>query len=169
MTSKIKIGISACLLGKNVRWNGKHKFDELIVKAFEKHFELVPVCPETECGLTTPRETMHLVESPAGTRIKGIKSRIDHTDKLEHWAEKKLTKLETEPICGFIFKGKSPSCGLYNVNIHNNNDDASAGRGLFAKAFATRFPNIPIEEDTKLHNIAHQAQFIEMIFRLRER
>jgi uncharacterized protein YbbK (DUF523 family) len=105
------IGISACLLGQAVRYDGGHKLDSLVIETLGRYFEFVAVCPEIGCGMTVPREPMRLEGDPASPRLITTKSRIDKTDQMERWTQACIEELENKNIAGFIFKSKSPSCG----------------------------------------------------------
>src|SRR5512133_3676028 len=115
---KIRIGISTCLLGQNVRYDGGHRHDRYITDTLGRWFAWVPVCPEVEYGLGLPREAMRLVGDPEKPRLVTIKTRIDHTDGMLAWAAGRLTALEKEDLCGFIFKSRSPSAGMAAVKVY---------------------------------------------------
>ncbi|MGA6925934.1 MAG: DUF523 and DUF1722 domain-containing protein [Desulfosarcina sp.] len=168
MTASIKIGVSTCLLGEKVRFDGGHKHDRYITQTLGLFFEFVPVCPETECGLGVPREAMRLVGAVDDPRLVTNKSRIDHTDRMRSWNVGRLDELEKENLCGFIFKKDSPSSGLYRVKVYNDSGQAVRnGRGLFAAAFTTRFPRIPTEEEGRLHDPGLRENFVERVFALK--
>lgn len=112
---KIKIGISTCLLGEKVRYDGGHKLDRYITDTLGNYFEWVPACPGVEYGLPVPRESMHLIGDPASPRLVTVRTGIDHTEGMKKWAEDKLRQLEKEDLCGFIFKGKSSSSGIGGI------------------------------------------------------
>jgi uncharacterized protein YbbK (DUF523 family) len=114
---KIKIGISACLLGENVRYDGGHKLDRFLTDTLGKYVEYVPVCPEVECGLGVPRKHMHLEGNPDSPRLIITETRQDETKRMVSWMQKRLVQLEQENIHGFIFKSNSPSCGTGKVKI----------------------------------------------------
>ncbi len=109
---RIKIGVSSCLLGEKVRYDGGHKLDRYITETLGQFFEYVPVCPEVEYGLPIPRETLRLVGDPASPRLVTGRTGIDHTEGMQRWAETKLDDLTREDLSGFIFKSRSPSSGL---------------------------------------------------------
>lgn len=168
MPEKIKIGVSACLLGQKVRYDGGHKHDRYITQTLGQFFDFVPVCPEAECGLGVPREAMHLVGDIDNPRLVTNRSGIDHTDKMRSWAVGRLHDLEGEDLCGFIFKKDSPSSGLYRVKVYGKaGQPVKGGRGLFAAAFTTRFPRIPVEEEGRLHDPILRENFIERVFALK--
>lgn len=168
MENRIKIGISACLLGENVRWNGGHARDRYLTDTIGLYVEYMRVCPEVECGLGVPRETMHLMGDLDSPRLVTSKTNIDHSDRMIEWASQRLKDLEQEDLCGFIFKNKSPSSGLYNVPVRTSKGmPQKKGRGLFARAFTEHFPLIPVEEDGRLHDPKLRETFIEQIFTLK--
>lgn len=161
----IKIGISSCLLGNLVRYDGSHQHDPYITKTLGNFFEFVPVCPEVECGLPVPRETMRLVGEPQNPRLVTSKTNIDHTDKMLKWATIRVKELEAEDLNGFIFKRKSPSSGMERVKVYGENKiPQNTGVGMFARAFMNHFPLLPVEEDGRLHDIHLRENFIERIF-----
>lgn len=162
---KIKVGISRCLLGEKVRYDGGHKLDRYLTDTLGRYFEYVPVCPEVEYGLPIPREAMHLVGSPDRPRLVTIKTGIDHTDGMLKWAQKKLKELEKENLCGFIFKSRSPSSGMQGVRIYSEKGmPEKKGVGIFARAFMGHFPIIPVEDDGRLNDPVIRENFIERIF-----
>lgn len=162
---KIKIGISSCLLGEKVRYDGGHKLDRYITETLGRYFEWVSVCPEVEYGLSVPREAMRLIGDPEAPRLVTIRTKIDHTEGILSWAEKKLKLLEREELCGFIFKSKSPSSGISGVKVFNNSGTPiRKGIGIFAGAFIKRFPLIPVIDDGRLHDPVLRENFIERVF-----
>lgn len=168
MRYSIKIGVSSCLLGEKVRFDGGHKNNRYITQTLSHFFEFVPVCPETECGLGIPRESMRLVGDVNHPRLITNKSRIDHTDQMQRWAAGKLDALEKEDLCGFIFKKDSPSSGLYRVKVYNDKGQpVKSGRGVFAAAFTARFPRIPVEDEGRLNDPMLRENFIERVFALK--
>lgn len=162
---KITMGVSSCLLGNKVRYDGGHKHDRYITDTLGNFFTYVPVCPELECGLPIPREPMRLVGDPDNPRLLTIRSGVDHTGRMQDWAGKRVVELEKEGLCGFIFKGKSPSSGMERVKVYDaNNVPRNVGEGIFAKAFRKHFPLLPVEEDGRLHDIVLRENFIESVF-----
>jgi uncharacterized protein YbgA (DUF1722 family)/uncharacterized protein YbbK (DUF523 family) len=165
MKNKIRIGISSCLLGENVRYDGGHKRDRYLTDILGKYVEWVPVCPEVEYGLPIPREAMRLTGNPDAPRLVARKSGVDHTDGMLKWAEKRLTKLEKEGLCGFIFKSRSPSSGYKGVKVYSSSGMPSMkGQGIFAGAFLRRFPLVPVEDEGRLNDAQLRENFIERIF-----
>ncbi|MFT5698277.1 MAG: hypothetical protein ACI8ZB_001131 [Desulforhopalus sp.] len=162
---KIKIGISSCLLGNKVRFDGGHKHDKYIASTLGAFFDFVPVCPEVECGLSIPRESMRLVGTPESPRLITNKTATDLTNTMNHWAAGRVEQLAEENLCGFIFKSKSPSSGMERVKVYDkNNVPQGTGVGLFAQAFMDRFPILPVEEEGRLHDMILRENFIESVF-----
>ena len=167
MEGKIKIGISACLLGEPVRWNGGHARDRYLTDILGQYVEYVPVCPEVECGMGVPRETLRLVGDPDHPNLVTSKTNVDHTRRMTEWARKRVKELEKENLCGFVFKKNSPSSGLYKVPVKNfKGMPQKKGQGIFARIFTEHFPLIPVEEDGRLHDAKLRETFIEQIFAL---
>ena len=159
------IGISSCLLGNNVRYDGQHKLDRYLRDQLGRFVQFVPVCPEVECGLSIPREAMRLVDIEGEHRLMTQKTGIDHTDRMQKWAEEKLGELGKLDLCGFIFKTRSPSSGMRGVKVYKPGGGAGkTGVGLFARAFMERFPLLPVEDEGRLHDAGLKENFIERIF-----
>jgi len=162
---KIKLGISSCLLGEKVRYDGGHKLDHFLTDTLGAYVDWVPVCPEVESGLPVPREAMHLVGDSAVPRLVTIRSGVDHTTRMRQWAGKKIKVLASEDLCGFVFKSRSPSSGMRGVKIYSPDGiPTGTGAGIFAKAFQDRFPLLPVEDEGRLHDPALRENFIERIF-----
>lgn len=168
MTTPIKIGISSCLLGHNVRYDGGHKLDRFLRDTLGEFVEYVPVCPESECGLGIPREAMRLEGDPENPRLITNKSRKDITGKMKQWSIKRVKELEKEELCGFIFKSRSPSSGMERVKVYNEKGmPVFKGTGLYANEFMKHFPLIPVEDEGRLHDPLLRENFIEGIFTLK--
>ncbi|MGB8991506.1 MAG: DUF523 and DUF1722 domain-containing protein [Desulfobaccales bacterium] len=164
---KIRLGISACLLGQPVRFDGGHKLDRFITDTLGQYVEFVPVCPEVECGLGVPREAMRLVGAVDSPRLLTVRTKIDHTAGLTAWARKRVQELEQENLCAFIFKSKSPSSGMERVKVYPENAQGSPvnrGVGLFARLFMEHFPLLPVEDEGRLHDPVLRENFIARIF-----
>lgn len=162
---KIKLGISSCLLGEKVRYDGGHKWDRYITDTLGQYFVWIPVCPEVEYGFPVPREAMHLVGYPDSPRLVTVRTGIDHTEGILKWVETKLKSLEQEDLYGFIFKSKSPSSGIGGVKIYTPDGmPSNKGNGIFGGAFIRRFPLIPVIDDGKLHDPKLRENFIERVF-----
>jgi uncharacterized protein YbgA (DUF1722 family)/uncharacterized protein YbbK (DUF523 family) len=165
---KIKLGISACLLGENVRFDGGHKWDHFLTDTLGKYVEYVPVCPEVECGLGVPREALRLVGEPENPRLMTVRTHQDFTDRMVQWAKKRVVQLEQENLCGYIFKGGSPSSGMERVKVYDQNGvPAKTGVGVFARIFMNHFPLLPVEEKGRLSDPKLRENFIERIFTLK--
>ena len=167
MNEKIKLGISACLMGEQVRWNGGHSRDRYLTDILGRYVEYVPVCPEVECGMGVPRETLRLVGHPDNPNLVTSKTNIDHTDRMTAWARRRVKELKKENLCGFVFKKNSPSSGLFRVPVKNfKGMPQKTGQGIFARVFTQYFPLIPVEEDGRLNDSKLRETFIEQIFTL---
>ncbi len=161
------IGVSSCLLGEIVRYDGGHKRDRYIVETLGRLFRLLPVCPEVGCGLPVPREAMRLEGDPSAPRLVTSGTRIDLTGRMLEYSSRKLDELAAGDLCGFIFKKNSPSCGLFEVEIFETAALAGSGRGLFAAAVVKRFPQLPVEEEGRLHDKDLRENFIRRVFACR--
>lgn len=162
------MGISTCLLGEKVRHDGGHKLDRYLTDTLGRYFDYVPVCPEFECGLGVPRESMRLVGDPESPRLVTTKTRVDMTERMAEWSRKRVRELEVENLCGFIFKSKSPSSGMMRVKIYGESGMPSkTGVGIFAKEFMAHFPLLPVEEEGRLHDPGLRENFIERVFALK--
>jgi len=162
---RIRIGISACLLGKKVRYDGGHKQDRYITDTLGQFFDYIPVCPEVEYGLSVPREPMHLAGSVENPRLVTIHTGIDHTAGMKDWAKEKLDELARQGLCGYIFKSRSPSSGMRGVKVYaGSGPPVHRGVGIFAAAFMKRFPLIPVEDEGRLHDPGLRENFIERVF-----
>jgi uncharacterized protein YbgA (DUF1722 family)/uncharacterized protein YbbK (DUF523 family) len=165
---KIPIGISTCLLGENVRYNGGHALDRFLRDTLGTYVEYVPVCPEVECGFGIPRETFRLMGDPKQPSLVISLTGVDHTDRMEAWARKRVDELQNDDLCGFIFKSDSPSSGMERVKVYDDKGvPRKIGVGVFARVFMEHFPLTPVEEDGRLHDPLLRENFIERIFTYR--
>ena len=161
----IRIGISACLLGQQVRFDGGHKRDAFLTETFARFVEWVPVCPEVECGFGTPREAMRLVRVEHGVRLLTIKTGIDLTTPMERFSRSRVSALAREDLSGYVLKKDSPSCGLHRVKVYDRHGTpARDGRGLFAAALVEAFPHLPVEEEGRLADPRLRDNFVERVF-----
>lgn len=162
----IKLGISSCLLGNTVRYDGGHKQDHFLTDTLGRFVAWVPVCPEVECGLSVPREAMRLVGDPQTSLLLTIKTRIDHTHRMKMWVEEKLDELSRENLSGYIFKSRSPSCGMERIKVYDPESGipGKTGSGIFAAAFMSRFPLLPVEDEGRLHDPHLRENFIARVF-----
>jgi uncharacterized protein YbgA (DUF1722 family)/uncharacterized protein YbbK (DUF523 family) len=162
---KIKIGISSCLLGEKVRYDGGHKWDQYVTDTLGQYFEWMPVCPEVEYGLPVPREAMHLVGDPEAPRLVTVRTGTDQTEGMLKWVKGKLKTLEQSDLHGFIFKSRSPSSGIGGVTVYTPSGmPGKKGAGLFGGAFIRSFPLIPVIDDGRLHDPKLRENFVERVF-----
>jgi len=160
----IKLGISSCLLGNNVRYDGGHKLDHYLRDTLGRSVEWMLVCPEVEAGLTMPREAMQLVLSPGTPRLVTIETGIDHTELMRLWVQKKLVGLEQQKLSGFVFKARSPCCGVRDAQLFSlSGGTAGQGAGLFAAAVVQRFPDLPVQDEDRLRDPAIRENFLERV------
>ena len=165
MEEKIKLGISTCLLGEKVRFDGGHKLDRYLTDTLGNYVQYVPVCPEVECDMPIPREALRQVGDPASPRLVTSHTKQDFTDPMVRWARERVQGLEREELCGFIFKANSPSSGMERVRVYDANGmPHKVGVGLFARIFMEHFPLLPVEEEGRLHDPKLRENFIERIF-----
>jgi uncharacterized protein YbgA (DUF1722 family)/uncharacterized protein YbbK (DUF523 family) len=165
---KIRLGISACLLGENVRYDGGNTIDRFLTETLGQYMEYIHVCPEVECGLPIPREPMHLQGNPDSPRLVTTHTKQDMTDRLVRWAWKRVKALEKEDLCGFIFKSNSPSSGMERVKVYNEKGiPIRKGIGMFARVFMEHFPLLPVEDEGRLHDPKLRENFVERIFTLK--
>jgi uncharacterized protein YbbK (DUF523 family) len=164
--SDIRIGISSCLLGEPVRYDGGHKRNDDLLNALGRRFTFVPVCPEVEVGMGVPRETLRLVGDPASPRMVTTQTGVDHTDRMLTFARERVRQLEALDLSGYIFKSRSPSCGVEGVEVYSGGEGPSrAGRGLFARVLTEHFPNMPVAEERHLSDPALREAFIQQVLR----
>ncbi|WQG58990.1 DUF523 and DUF1722 domain-containing protein [Pseudomonas sp. RTB3] len=164
-TAKPRIGISACLMGVEVRFNGGHKESHLCTRSLTEYFDFVPACPEVAIGMGIPREAIRLIGDPANPQAVGsVHSELNVTQALADYGTHMAT--EMDDICGYIFMQKSPSCGLERVKVYQDNGvpATDGGRGIYAQAFCARHPNLPVEEDGRLNDPVLRENFITRVF-----
>jgi len=171
---KPRVGISACLLGERVRYDGGHKRDAWLVDGLGRDVEWVPVCPEVEAGFGTPREPISLVRGAGNAiRLVAVDTRRDVTEPMQRFIDRRLEELAAERLSGYVLKAGSPSCGLDDVLIHDDDGEGNpetaetaknAGSGLFADALLARFPDLPIEDERRLADPERRRQFVERVF-----
>jgi len=166
----LRIGISTCLLGENVRFDGGHKRDRFLTDVLGPFVEWVPVCPEVEAGLGVPREAVRLVDpgGDGGVRLVGVRSGDDHTAAMKRLARERLRALASLDLCGYVLKRASPSCGMERVRVYSSGGmPRRDGRGLFASALLERMPLLPVEEEGRLNDPPLRENWIERIFAYR--
>ncbi len=171
MSPPPRIGISSCLLGETVRHDGGHKRDPFLVRTLGPHVEWVPVCPEVELGLGTPRETIRLVRDRReldDVRLATGTGEVDLTKRMRRFARQRVRTLAKEALSGYILKKDSPSCGMERVKVWNAKGSSErSGRGLFAAELIAQIPNLPVEEEGRLHDPRLRENFIDRIFAYR--
>ena len=165
-TDRLRIGISACLVGHEVRYNGGHLSDGFINGALAPYVDWVTVCPEVEVGMGVPREEVRLVANPAAPRMVGSRSKTDHTDAMLRWSEERAQALAGENLDGFLLTANSPSCGLLRVRLYPSagGTPSRSGVGLFARALTGAAPDLPVEENGRLRDPRLRENFVEHIF-----
>ena len=164
---KIKLGISTCLLGERVRYDGGHKWEPFLTDTLGQYVEYVPVCPEVECGYGIPRESFRLLGESQSPRLVTVRTNQDHTERMLQWAKRKIMELKAETLCGFIFKSGSPSSGMERIKVYSQNGIPSRkGVGIFARIFMEHFPLMPVEDESRLNDPKIRENFIERIFTL---
>jgi uncharacterized protein YbgA (DUF1722 family)/uncharacterized protein YbbK (DUF523 family) len=164
----VRLGVSACLLGERVRFDGGHKRDAFLADTLGRFAEWVPVCPEEEAGFGTPREPMRLVQEEGDIRLLTVRTRHDVTQQLRKASKARATALVDMQLDGYILKKDSPSCGLMRVKVYTPEGPGTrTGRGLFADALCTALPLLPVEEEGRLCDPRLRENFIERVFAYR--
>jgi len=165
-----RVGISRCLLGDEVRYDGGHKRDQEILDTLTPFVEWLPVCPEVEIGMGTPREPIHLVAATDGVasgshrvRLIGVHSGRDWTGDMDRWRRTRLRELADARLSGFVLKQDSPSCGTTGVSVEVNGRVERTGRGLFAQALLDAMPDLPVEEEGCLHDPRARQDFLDRV------
>ena len=167
---KPRVGISRCLLGDDVRYDGTNK-RSTAVAALSTYVEWVPVCPEVEVGMGVPREPIQLVAHPHGVPsaqehvlLRGVQTSDDWTTRMARWAKTRVEALIAERVSGFVLKARSPSCGPSNVLVHHADGEATpTGRGLFAEALASAMPGLPMIDEEALEDVRARDTFIQRV------
>jgi len=160
----MKIAVSACLLGESIRFDGGHKRDRFITDELSEFAEFVPFCPE-HLAFGTPRPSVRLVKGSESIRVISNKSEKDLTDALEQTSLYELTKLEAQPLCGIIFKSKSPSCGMKSAKLYLDNGMVEGKEdGIFARICRERYPLLPMEEEGRLEDAWLRENFVMQLF-----
>ncbi len=160
-----RIGISSCLVGDSVRWDGGHKLDRELINALAHRVDWIPMCPEVEVGMGTPREPLQLMGKTGTPRLVGQDSAIDWTDAMSQLTLRRIEMFGALRLCGYILKAHSPSCGLKNVAVLSSLDvSRPEGRGLFAGTLTTMMPALPVEDELQLRDPATREAFMERVF-----
>ncbi|MEN3337746.1 MAG: hypothetical protein V7647_1422 [Acidobacteriota bacterium] len=164
----IRIGISACLLGQQVRFDGGHKKDAFLTDVLAPHVAWVSVCPEVEVGMGSPRETLRLVRENGRIRMVTTRSAVDYTDAMTVWSRRRVEALADLDLDGYVLKKDSPSCGMERVKVYEGDGPGVRdGRGLFAGVLLERLPLLPVEEEGRLCDARIRENFIERVFAYR--
>jgi len=165
MSSKIRLGISSCLYGRKVRYDGRDKLDTFLRDELGRRVRWYPVCPEVECGLPVPREAMRLEQTHVGIRLMTIQTRRDLTAQMQAWIRKTLDELSGKKLRGFVFKSRSPSSAMRDADIFTPEGSLVGQQaGLFAAAFMEHFPLLPVEDELGLRDLERRAVFFGRIF-----
>ena len=165
---EIRIGVSRCLLGEHVRYDGGHKHNAFVAETLAPVVHLVPVCPEVEMGMSTPREAIRLMRGEGAPRLIGVESGSDYSTDMRRFAAKRAAELRRLDLHGYILKKGSPSCGLFKVPVHGTGESPLRdGRGSFASALADTIPSLPMEEEGRLADPRLRENFIARVFAYR--
>lgn len=171
MAPPIRVGISACLLGDQVRFDGGHKRDAFLIDTLGPCVEWVKVCPEVEVGMGTPRESIRLVEDGGRLRLLTVRTGVDHTAAMTNWTARRVRELGAEDLSGFVVKKDSPSCGMVRVKVYgppgSTGPAGRHGRGLFTGALIDAYPDLPVEDEGRLSDARLRENFIERVFAYR--
>ncbi|WP_020209627.1 YbgA family protein [Gilvimarinus chinensis] len=162
---KIPVGVSQCLLGETVRYDGGHKRSRYLTDQLNQYFDYHPVCPEVAIGLGIPRKPIRLVATDTGTRVQqNDDPSVDHTDALADYGEKMATELSH--LCGYIFMQNSPSCGVFDMKRYGDNGypKDKHGRGLYAQKLMEKLPLLPVEEAGRLNDAGLRENFITRVY-----
>lgn len=167
MPSILRIGVSGCLLGHSIRYDGGHKRHRVVTETLSRIFDVVAVCPEMEAGMGVPREPVELVGDPEEPRMIGKRSGKDWTETMRRHGRQRAAEIEKLEVSGFILKQASPSCGLQGIPVQSRDADL-AGRGLFAQTLAEALPLMPMEEEGGLNDAPLCENFVERVCAYRE-
>ncbi|MGL4830363.1 MAG: YbgA family protein, partial [Vibrio sp.] len=168
-TTPLKIGISACLLGAKVRFDGGHKISHFVTDELARYVEFVSVCPEIGMGLPVPRATLRLISE--GVRIALVETKDgtrDHTEGLERYSQQKVAELQTSDLCGYIVCAKSPSCGMERVKVYKQHGTEKEGVGIYTRILMEKMPWLPVEEDGRLNDPVLRENFITRLYCLHD-
>jgi len=161
--ASIRVGVSSCLLGQRVRYDGGHKRSDFVADILGARVTFVPVCPEVEMGLGTPRQTLRLVRRAGDLRMV-MADGHDYTDQMRSFAIQRVERLKHDDLSGYVLKKDSPSCGLTRVKVYEETGiPAKTGRGLYAEALLERWPHLPVEEEGRLQDESLRENFLERV------
>ncbi len=164
---RVRIGVSSCLVGQEVRYDGRHKRDRFLTDVLGAHVDFVPVCPELEVGMGVPREPIRLVAAAGrtgGIRLLGVRTETDHTAAMASFSARRIPELAGLGLRGYVFKKDSPSCGVYRVRVWKDGQASRDGVGMFARAFRAALPLVPVEEEGRLADPRLRESFVERVF-----
>jgi uncharacterized protein YbgA (DUF1722 family)/uncharacterized protein YbbK (DUF523 family) len=165
---RLRIGVSSCLLGQEVRWDGGHKRARFLTDVLEPFVEWVPVCPEVEVGMGIPRETVRIERDGDDLRMRGTRSGVDHTHAMRAFAARRVRELRAMDLSGYVLKRDSPSCGMERVRVYGPAAGPRRdGRGLFAQVLLDSLPHLPVEEEGRLNDAVLRENWIERVFAYR--
>jgi uncharacterized protein YbbK (DUF523 family) len=169
MDTPLRIGISACLVGQEVRFDGGHKRDRLLMEIFGPDVQWVTVCPEVEVGMSTPREPLRLERDAGRVRMVTVETRVDYTERMEAWSRKRLAELSRLELDAYVLKSDSPSCGKDGVKLFDYGRAPSReGTGLFARALMAAMPLLPVEDEARFRDPDVRKDFLARIGAYRE-
>ena len=163
----IRIGVSSCVIGEEVRWNGGHSRQRYLTDMLGPFVEYVPVCPEVEVGMGVPRPTVRLVREGDDIRMIDPKNEVDWTSSMRRLSRTRSSELADAGLHGFVLKKDSPTCGVFRVRIYTDSGVERNGQGLFATALIQRMPHLPVEEEGRLNDARIRENFVERIFAYR--
>lgn len=162
---RLRLGVSSCLLGEEVRFDGGHKRDRFLLTTLEPYVEWFSICPELEMGLGVPRETLRLEGDVETPRLVAPRSGTDHTEGMRTWSQAQMDRIAALDLHGYVFKRASPSCGLFRVKVYGKKGvPQHNGRGIFATEMTRHFPLLPVEEEGRLHDAGLRENFFERLF-----
>ncbi|OBT09512.1 hypothetical protein A9264_14675 [Vibrio sp. UCD-FRSSP16_10] len=165
----MQIGISACVLGEEVRFDGGHKSSKFVTKELSPFFQFIPVCPEVGIGMSVPRPAIRLISDDERIALVETKDQTqDYTASMQTYSENKVNELQGQSLCGYIVCAKSPTCGMERVKVYANGWASTDGVGLYTRELMTKMPWLPVEEDGRLNDPVLKENFISRVFSLRD-
>lgn len=167
LDTRIRVGVSSCLVGEEVRYNGGHARQRYLTDLLGDFVDFVPVCPEVEVGMGVPRPTVRLELQHDRVRMVDPKNAVDWTSAMERYSRRRAAELLDEDLCGFVLKKGSPTCGIERVKLYRDTGPRKDGVGLFAQALGDRFPFLPMEEEGRLNDPALRDNFVTRVFAYR--
>ena len=167
VNSKIPVGVSSCVLGQKVRFDGGHKNSQFVASELADYCDFLPICPEVGAGMPVPRPTIRLTKIDDEIRL--VETKVvenDHTDIMVEYSKNKVAEIKQQPLCGYIVCAKSPTCGMERVRVYQDNRADKEGVGLYTKELMSQMPWLPIEEDGRLNDPVLKENFISRIYAL---